>query len=408
MPRLIESQIGNLLPGAMIFAMPVVSDAAPTVSRLTDGSLIMSAVPLVADMDMIYLGYELPLERLFGVSDDSQWDRQFIGRLTMECAEAALDQFEGLALVDGHITVEPGRRDEVAIGTFLQNATLDGNLVRTKALVYAASSIVKIDANGSELSIGGMAYMEANPERGAQGEPDFFIHRIDLNHVALVENGRAGPDARLLNHRASLAHKQKEIPQMKVTINGVEIEVPDVAVNHFSAQISDLQAQVTSLTASSTELTNAATVVTAERDTAVGALAAAQAELTTANTLAADLANAAPDVTVEATRIANEHSVFATEATQLGSDAALTLGDYDRSEIMRTVLNARGANFDETANADMLKGAWNFALTNVAASARAAIDPIINGAPAKVATNVAEGAISAVNNSYFGGKKKEA
>ena len=400
-----------------MFAMPEAIREANVVYRLDDGSLIMDAVPLIANQDLLYYAYELPTEELFGLktfwSDTDplpaghiRWNQALTGRLTTECAQNCADQFEGLPITDGHVDVEPGKRDEVAVGTFLRDAVIDGDKVRTKALIYVAASIVKIDANGSELSIGGMAFMEPNSRRGEAGEPDFFIKRINLNHVALVEEGRAGPEARLLNHRASLAHKQKEVPHMKVTINGVEIEVPDVAVNHYAGQMSNLEGQVATLTTTNSELTNSVASLTTERDTATGALAAAQTELANAQAEVTRLSEV--DATAEATRIANEHAAFADEAQRLGHADPLTLGDYDRTAIMRTVLNARGGTFAEDASVDVLNGAWQFAVANAGSGTRSVIDNR-QPAPAAPLANVAAGADAAVRASYFGGapKKKE-
>lgn len=415
MPRLVEAEIGNLLPRTLTFAMPDAVRDANVVYRLDDGALIMEAVPLIANQDMLYYAYELPTEELFGLelSWDYQWDElsaserktrikwdtPLIGRLTQECAVNAADQFEGLPITDGHIEVEIGKRNEVAVGTFLRDATLDGDKVRSKALVYEAAAILKVETEGSELSIGGMAFMEPNSARGNEGEPDFFIRRINLNHVALVERGRAGPEARLLNHRAELAHQQK-VPSMKVTINGVEIEVPDVAVNHYAGLISNLEGQVATLT-------NSVAEITSERDTAQGALDAATVELTNAQASVTELQNAQPDVTAAAAALANEHTAFAAEAVRLGHTEELVLGSYDRTEVMRTVLNGRGADLAEDASADRLAGAWDFALKHAASGTTSVLDTPTPPASAPLA-NVAAGATAAVNASYFGGKKKEA
>mgnify|MGYP006343710333 FL=1 len=411
MPRLIEAEIGNLAPRQMLFALPDALRDTPVVYRLEDGSLVMDAVPLIADQDLLYFAYELPVEELFGLALDwtdgpaeggkIKWDQPLTGRLTQECAEFTLDQFEGLPITDGHTDVEVGRRNEVAVGTFLRDAVLDGKKVRSKALVYVAESILKVETGGSELSIGGMAFMEVNLVRGQAGEPDFFIRRINLNHVALVEKGRAGPEARLLNHRAELAHSKEKVPHMKVTISGVDIEVPDVAVNHYTGLIANLEGQVTNLT-------NSVTSVTAERDTAQGGLDAATAALTTAQEQVTTLQNAVPDVAQAAATLANEHTSFVSEAQRLGHTEELTLGAYDRAAVMRTVLNARGAAIADDASAERVAGAWDFALKHAAGSTSAITDlPLSQQTTAPPAT-IAAAAQTAVNNSYFGGKKKEA
>jgi ribosome-associated translation inhibitor RaiA len=193
---------------------------------------------------------------------------------------------------------------------------------------------------------------------------------------------------------------------MKVTINGVEIEVPDVAVNHFNSRIDDLTSTNTHLENAQQVLQTSLIEVTTERDTMAGALAVAQATLETTQATVVEMKNNAPDVSVEAARIANEHAAFVLEAQRLNHADELVLGAYERDAVMLTVLNARGAQFADTTNTDTLKGAWTFALANADTTTRSVLDPAPGKTVAPLA-NVSAGATAAVNASYFGGKKKE-
>lgn len=398
MPRFVQTAIHNFAPQTLTFAMPDFIRDAPIIYRREDGSLILDAVPLIANQDLLYYGWELPLDVLFGEGHGFDYDTPLTARITTDAAEDMLDQFEGLAITEGHVDVLPGYRQEVAVGTFLQTAVLDGDKVRARALIYAATAIVTVDANGSELSIGGDGFLEANPSRGMEGEPDFFIRRVNLNHVALVKEGRNGPEARLLNHKAALANKEKEVPTMKVTINGVELEVPDMVVNHYAAEITAREDKVTALT-------NQVGTLTAERDTAQNALALAE----TAKDEAIAIANAAPDVNAVAAQLATDHATFATEATKLGHSEPLELGKYDKQGVMRQILNGRGAKFDENSSVDAVLGVWKYALDNAAPSTTSVVDPIAPLANAAAApATISAGATAAVRNSYFGGGKKEA
>ena len=414
MPRLVKAEIGNLAPASLTFALPDSAREIPVIDRLQDGAIILNSVPFIADQDLLYYAYEIPTEEVLGLKirwdvdygdpsigvDEIAWDAPLTGRLTMAAAENMLDQFEGLAITDGHVHVEPGRREDVAVGTFLQDATLDGTKVRCRALLYSAPAIVKVDANGSELSIGGDGFLAPNENRGQQGEPDFFTQRVNLNHVALVENGRAGPEARLLNHKASLSHqppKKEDSPMKTIIINGVAHEVPDAVANEF-ARLNTVESE---LSTSNASLTNSVASLTTERDTAQGALAVAQASLTTANEQVTTLTNAQPDVTEAARQMAADHATFVTEAVRLGHTEVVALGG--EHAVMVAVLNARGAAFDENTDAATLKGVWQFALTNASTTPRSAVDPL-SPPPAPLAS-ISAGSTAAINHSYFGAPK---
>jgi len=363
----------------LTFAAPAIDFAA--VGKTPDGAIILNA-KAARSGDYEYFGFEVtpPEGRSIGLED------QLIGRIEPADLESVLPSFKGLPVTDTHIFVPVGERQEFAIGTLLNGATMDGEWAASEALIHDPKAILKItNGTAQELSIGFMAELDWTD--GAAGEPDFYIRNIELNHVALVGEGRAGPEGRLSNHKAQL----ETINMPKIMIDGVEHEVPEAVAGEFT-RLSNAEAD---LAAART----AQTAIERERDEARGQLAAASAEVTA-------LQNSAPDIAAEATRMATEHAAFILNAKALGYEPELKLGEYDQTKVKAEIVNKRGANLPEDASAEMVNGAWTFAVAQIGTSEikHSALDNIV---PAH-AVSASEGARDAIHNSYFGGKKKEA
>ena len=362
----------------LTFAAPAIDIAAA--QKTPDGAIILNA-RAARSGDYEYYGFEVtsPADRRI------PYDAKLTGRIDPAELERVLSAFKGLALTDEHVFVPVGERREYSIGTVLNEASMDGDWAASEVLVHDPKAIIKITNGVSELSIGFLAELEWT--NGAAGEPDFYIRNIELNHVALVEQGRAGPEGRLSNHKAQL-----ETNTMKITINGVEHEVPEAVAGEF-ARLTNAEADLTAARA-------AQTTAERERDDARGQLAAATAEVTT-------LKNSKPDVAAAAAAMANEHAQFVAHAKALGHEGELKLGEYDLTKVKAEIVNKRGANLPADASAEMVNGAWSFAVSQIGKTEvkHSALDNI---APAH-AVSASEGAMTAVHNSYFGGpKKKEA
>lgn len=364
----------------LTFAAPAIDIAAA--QKTPDGAIILNA-RAARSGDYEYYGFEVT------PPDDRRipYDAKLTGRIEQADLDAVLPSFKGLALTDHHVFVPVGERRDFSIGTILNGATMDGEWATSEALIHDPKAILKI-TNGSaqELSIGFMA--ELDWTEGAAGEPDFYIRNIELNHVALVEAGRAGPEGRLSNHKAQL----ETVTMPKITINGVEHEVPEAVAGEF-ARLSNAEATLATTQAEKTAAER-------ERDDARGQLAAATAEVTT-------LKNSKPDVAAAAAAMASEHAAFVTNAKALGHEGELKLGEYDMTKVKAEIVNKRGANLPADASAEMVNGAWTFAVAQIGTETirHSALD---NLAPL-AAVDVAQAARTAVTNSYFGGtKKKEA
>ena len=364
------------------FQSAVIDVAA--VQRTNDNAIVLNAAPMAVG-DYEYYGFE---QGAF-MDRGYKWDAKLVGRVEQAEAERILPQFEGLPVTDDHVWVETGQRAENAVGTVLQAGTLDGNLVNTRVVVHDPTAIVKITSGEAvELSIGFWNIIRWN-ENKTEGEPDFFVESIDLNHVAVVKEGRAGPDARLSNHRAKLEREHK---MKTITINGVAMEVSD----EFAAEYEKQQAAQSETV---TGLNNSVAALTTERDTAVGGLAAAKTQAENAKQKAGE----------DAVNLAKDHAEFVEQAAKMGhATADLTLGDYDADAIRRTVLENKGMKLDKDVSADVVRGAWLHALADLGdkPAPKSVLD---DTQPKKIETSNAglrDRAADAVNKSYFGGGKK--
>lgn len=160
-------------------------------------------------------------------------------------AAAALESFEMLPLTLGHPEDVPdGLVDAKTVGP-LQVGTVGDSIRREDQLVVARVAIHRADAveaveNGTarELSVGYVCDVEETAGQFAGEAYDAIQRRIRGNHVAIVERGRAGPEARIRLDAhggeridappAPNAAPRPEVTTMKVKLsNGVEIDVDD-------------------------------------------------------------------------------------------------------------------------------------------------------------------------------------
>jgi hypothetical protein len=175
-------------------------------------------------------------------------------RLPEEVFKAdALSSFDLVPLTDDH----PGELDSKNTHTYSVGSvgkvhadTAEG-LVRAELLVTDGNAVTKIESGKQELSCGYFADLDmtpgvwTDPRTGRAERYDCVQRNIRGNHVALVSKGRAGPEARVRLDSADFAvlvsdssHNNasgvdippaKETPQVKITIDGVEVEVSDLA-----------------------------------------------------------------------------------------------------------------------------------------------------------------------------------
>ena len=171
----------------------------------------------------------------------------------------SLRSFDLLPVIDEHPYAEPGaavtakNARKLSIGSVghVRQDAADKSFVAAMLMIHDGDTVAKIDLGKREISLGYYADKEPAPPGATYQDPvtgdalpyDVIQRNIRGNHVALVKNGRAGPEARILlddaaaiavewADRVSLTQSQttgqrpdQKAPTMKLTIDGLEFEV---------------------------------------------------------------------------------------------------------------------------------------------------------------------------------------
>lgn len=111
----------------------------------------------------------------------------------------ALSAFEGASVTDGHPSAElvtPENARQLTVGTVIEPARRDGSLVRTTMVVNDAAMIAKMKHGKRALSVGYEVDYEKTPGTHPEfGRYDGIQRNLRINHLAIVDAGRAGPEA---------------------------------------------------------------------------------------------------------------------------------------------------------------------------------------------------------------------
>ena len=302
------------------------------IKRQSDGSIILNAGAFKVG-DYPHLGYETPFRNV-------DFDEILIGRITKEEASKILDKFEGLCLLKNHHWVDDlAQRKELSVGTVLTNAKLETieaeEIAMTRVVVADGDSIAKVESGEyNQLSIG-FTYIAEDVRDKIDGV-DFLIKDIELNHMALVKEGRAGDKARLYNHA-----KHKGLNMAKVKVDGKDYDVPQEVAEHISA-----------LGANSVEKSEFEKVK-AENERLRGSYDALKQK-------------AGENETVDkANEIAKSHFSLVADLQKLGISFDKNIGEYDRVEVMKDALTKAGYSIKADANADYVEAAFDVAKSQV-------------------------------------------
>lgn len=235
----------------------------------------------------------------------------------------SMASFENAPLVDNHpaggeVNSKNVRELQRGVVTQLRR---EGVYLAATVTVQDAESVAKVEAGKRQLS-GGYHAVVVDAEPGAlwQGQPyDKIQTQIRANHVAIVAEGRAGPEVGLKLDGAeealvsadlaldSAAHPlevkplKKDHPKMQIVLDGLTFEVADQtlaaaiekAKNQAKTQIADAASSIEKLTAA--------------RDLAVAENTKLKADLAAATSPAAVAAAVASRVAIE--KVASSHGV---------------------------------------------------------------------------------------------------
>jgi hypothetical protein len=116
-------------------------------------------------------------------------------------ATPAMSGYQGATITKGHpaVPVTAHNAKRFAVGTVLEPARRDGDHVRVKMVVQDAQAIDALKSKRMRaLSTGYSVDLEETPgNHPVYGRYDAIQRRLVINHLALCEDGRAGPVARV-------------------------------------------------------------------------------------------------------------------------------------------------------------------------------------------------------------------
>jgi len=160
----------------------------------------------------------------------------------------SMKSFEGVVVTnehpDGFVTTDNVRRVQVGhVGTDVRR---DGDYLRATVTITDPDTIAAIKDGKVEVSCGYTA--EVVPADGTLDGQAYSAKqtRIRGNHLAVVDEGRAGPGARLLLDAAYSVRQNGETPMSTekkdamIAIGEREFEVPEEVANHMQAMAAEL------------------------------------------------------------------------------------------------------------------------------------------------------------------------
>jgi hypothetical protein len=147
-------------------------------------------------------------------------------------------------------TVKPSNYKKYAVGMTHNDATSDGRHLKVSMTVADQHTLDQIRDGKHELSIGFLANVDENPGEFQGTRYDASQKNIKINHIAIVDCGRAGHDVNLFGDSAEMVQddkKQNGGNQMTKLMldSGDEIELESEAAKKVQAQFKTYKQQIT-------------------------------------------------------------------------------------------------------------------------------------------------------------------
>lgn len=186
-------------------------------------------------------------------------------------ARDSLDSYVGKPVTNNHptILVDSTNIDKYEKGTIMGPISHDEYHVSAQVLVNRTDTIADVKMGKTALSCGYKVRLDWTPGVWMGVEYDCVQRNIRVNHVAIVEKGRAGDAARLRMDSESTSYfeptvKEARMPDELRTINldGVDYKSEDAVINAFKSEKTRADSIQVKLDALSTEKST----VEAERD----------------------------------------------------------------------------------------------------------------------------------------------
>lgn len=157
---------------------------------------------------------------------------------------------------------------KLSVGSIGDEIARDGEYVRVPLVVMDKSAIVDIKAGKRELSAGYTCDLAFEVGKTPEGEDYDAIQKdIRINHVAIVQHGRAGSQARIGDGAVSwgaspvstqIADERTPVMDLrKILVDGLQVETTDAGATAITKLQGDLASSAAKLTDAAKALTDA-------------------------------------------------------------------------------------------------------------------------------------------------------
>lgn len=367
-------------------------DASPVLLAVTDKAAVSGTRRtrdgyLVADARVArtgiqeYLGFEVGKPELGSVKVYRPESEVF--------AADALRTYAFRPVTIGHpaegVTADNWRKE--AVGTTGAEVARDGEHVRVPLVLMDAGAIAEVEAGVREISMGYECRLDWTPGVTADGQNYDAVQRgLRMNHLAVVEKGRAGSACRIGDGGNRAAGKQEIAAMVKLTVDGISYELSDQGAE----LVKKLQGDVASLSKRASDAEAAVADAAKARDTAIGERDVLKTQIPTADAL---------------DKLVADRSALIGAASKLcpdGKFAGMT-ADAIRAHVVKAKL---GDASIKDRSVEYVTAAFD---TLVGASGGAKVDPVadaLRGSPAPTPTNDARSAyLNGLQNAWSGGAK---
>lgn len=209
-------------------------------------------------------------------------------------SEKSLATFAGKPATDDHPD-EPVTADnwkKYSVGNIGNEVLRDGDFVRVPLVLMDSEVIQKVQSGKTSLSMGYVMALDFEEGTTPEGEQyDAVMRDLKMNHLAIVEKGRAGPEVRIGDSWGATP-KPEDGKTIKMNLKTIVVDGIPVETNDAGAQVIEkLRAEATAQKEAHDKVVaekdaaakNAVESVKAERDSVVAdkdrALAAKDAEI---------------------------------------------------------------------------------------------------------------------------------
>lgn len=216
-----------------------------------DGFLIQYDVPIARTGEFIYKAFEFAFVKKDGIDPNTSLK---VFRDKDAFSPEILAKNKDVPFTNDHpngaVNTENAKRTIVG---GVHDLYMDGNtLYAGRIVVHDSNTIADIEQKGKkEVSIGFEASYDLTPQNINGTYYDGREEVIRINHLSLVNAGKAGPEFKM--HTKPEDNTMSQPETVKVTINGVELDVPAdkaIALNQAESQdrFKNLSESVNSLT----------------------------------------------------------------------------------------------------------------------------------------------------------------